>query len=91
MANKGQQHVPIAFGKDGVRAMATFQVADVSHPLMSVGRICEMGNRVLFGNAGGVILNLQSGHATPFVKEDGVYVFEVFIPPLSETHFGGQR
>ena len=90
MANKGQQHVPIAFG-NGMRAMTTFQVADVSRPFMSVGRLCEMGNRVLFGNAGGLIMNLQSGHAIPFVKGDGVYVFEVWIPPLSETPLGGQR
>ena len=53
--NLGQTHVPIAM-EDGVRTMATFQVADVSRPLMSVGRVCAMGNRVIFGVGGGYIL-----------------------------------
>ena len=88
--NLGQQELPIAFD-NGLRAMATFQIANVSRPLMSVGRICELGNRVLFGASGGVILNLESGQVTPFEKEDGVYVFTMWIPPLSESPFGRQR
>ena len=70
MANKGQQHVPIAFG-NGIRAI-TLQVADVSRLFMSV--VCEMVNRVLFGAAAGVIMNFQS-IATPIIMEEGVYVF----------------
>ena len=88
--NLGQQELPIAFD-NGVRAMTTFQIADVSRPLMSVAKVCEMGNRVLFGSGGGVILNLASGQVTPFEMEDGVYVFTMWIPPLSKTPFGGQR
>ena len=88
--NLGQQELPIAF-ESGVRAMTTWQIADVSRPLMSVGKITELGNRVLFGSAGGVILNLASGQVTPFHMEDGVYVFTMWIPPLSQTPFVGQR
>ena len=33
---------------------------------------------------GGVILNFRTGDVTPFEKEDGVYVFEMWIPPLAE-------
>ena len=83
--NAGQQTIPIAF-KNGVKAVAVFQVAAVSRPLMSVAKICELGNRVLFGAGGGVILNLQSGEVTPFEKKDGVYVFSMWIPPLSEVN-----
>ena len=88
--NLGQQELPIAFD-NGTRAVATFQIANVSRPLMSVARICELGNRVLFGASGGVIVNLASGQVTPFEKEDGVYAFSMWIPPLSESPFGGQR
>ena len=87
--NLGQEELPVAFD-NGMRAMTTFQIANVSWPLRSVGKICEIGNRVLFGAAGGVILNLASGQAMPFEKEDGVYVFTMWIPPLSETPFGRQ-
>ena len=54
IANVGQQNLPVAL-ENGVRTIATFQVADVSRPLMSVGKVCEMGNRVLFGAGGGYI------------------------------------
>ena len=86
--NLGEQQVPVAFG--GVRTMALFQVADVSRPLMSVARICEMGNRVIFGAAGGVILNLKTGQSTSFHKVDGVYVFDLWVPSVSEAPFLGR-
>ena len=85
--NLGQQEVPVEFG-NGVRAMSTFQIADVSRPLMSVGKVCSLGNRVLFGSNGGVIMNMASGQITPFEFEDGVYVFTLWIPPLSASPFG---
>ena len=88
--NLGEQHVPVCLS-NGARTIATFQVADVSRPLMSVSKLCEMGNRVIFGANGGILLNLQSGEATPFVKDEGVYTFEMWIPPLSESPFGRPR
>ena len=87
--NLGQQEIPVAFS-NGIRAIATFQIAEVSRPPMSVAKICELGNRVLFGANGGVIVNLNTGQATQFEKEDGVYVFSMWIPPLVETPFGRQ-
>jgi hypothetical protein len=88
--NLGQTHVPICL-ENGARTLATFQVADVSRPLMSVAKVCEMGNRVIFGANGGVILNLASGASTPFQKKDGIYVFNMWVPPLSESPFGRRR
>ena len=82
MPNEGQQRLPIALGT-GTRTMALFQVAEVSRPLMSVARVCEAGNQVLFGVGGGVIRNLSTGNDTPFEKRDGVYVFSMWIAPVS--------
>ena len=84
IANVGQQALPVAL-ENGARTVATFQVADVSRPLMSVGRVCEMGNRVLFGAGGGYILNIATGGVTPFYRKEGVYVFMMWIPPLAEA------
>ena len=84
--NLGQTHVPICL-ENGARTLATFQIADVSRPLMSVSKVCEMGNRVIFGANGGVILNLATGASTPFIKKEGIYVFNMWIPPLSESPF----
>ena len=88
--NLGQTHVPVALD-NGARSLATFQVADVSRPLMSVSKVCEMGNRVVFGANGGYILNLETGAATQFIKKEGIYVFNMWIPPLSESPFGRPR
>ena len=88
--NLGQQQIPVAMG-NGLRTIAVFQVAEVSRPLMSVAKVCEMGNRVVFGANGGYIYNIQSGQATPFVMKDGVYCFSLWIPPLSESPFGRPR
>ena len=63
-------------------------MADVSRPLMSVSKLCDLGNRVIFGANGGVSLNLQFGEVISFMKEDGVYTFEMWIPPLAESPFG---
>ena len=82
--------MPVAL-ENGVRTIATFQVAEVSRPLMSVGELCELGNRVIFGANGGVILNLRTREVTRFEKEDGVYTFAMWIPPLAESPFGRQR
>ena len=84
------RHIPIAMD-NGSRTMATFQVADVSRPLMSVSKVCEMGNRVVFGAGGGYILNLETGATTPFETKDGICVFKLWIPPLSELPFGRPR
>ena len=47
---------------------------------MSKSKVCEMGNRVVIGANGGYILNLETGAATQFVKKDGIYVFNMWIP-----------
>ena len=56
-----------------------FQIADVSKPLVSVSAICERGNRVVFGRGGGFILNLESGEQTPFFRQNGIYVLEMWL------------
>ena len=68
--------------------IATVEVAEVSCLLMSMAKLCELGNRVLFGANVGVILSLRSGEVTPFEKRKEVYMFTMWIPPLSESPFG---
>ena len=74
MPNQGEQCIPIALD-NGICSTAVFQVAEVSRPLIGVGRVCEMGNRVIFWSNGGILQNLQEGCETPFGRKDGVSVF----------------
>ena len=83
IANKGQQKLPVWLD-NGEQTVATFQVAEVTRPLFSVARLCERGNRVLFGRNGGVIKSLETGRETKFYRQDGVYLFEMWVPPPSE-------
>ena len=60
-------------------AKITYQIADVRRPLTSVGRICDRGNKVIFGRGGGVITNLKTGHSIPVKREGNIYVLEMWI------------
>ena len=84
MPNQGQQRIPM-YLDDGIPINAVFQVADVSRPLISVAKMCSLGNRVIFGGGGGVILNLKTGRQTPFVRKDGVYIFSLWVPPVGNA------
>ena len=69
-------------------------MADVTRPLVSVAAVCATGatgNVVIFGVGGGVIRNLESGAETPFVRRDGIYIFQLWIPPPEAAPgFAGQ-
>lgn len=60
------QQVIHACTESGSMTDVLFQVAEVSKPLISVSALCERGNRVIFGRAGGVRQNTKTGRHTPF-------------------------
>jgi hypothetical protein len=78
LANLGQQHLH-AVTAEGAETEVLFQIADVSKPLVSVSTICERGNRVVFGKGGGYIHSLASGNKTPFYRQNGIYVLEMWL------------
>ena len=78
LRNLGQQHIK-AMTEDGDPTEVLFQIADVSKPLVSVSAICEKGNRVIFGRAGGVVQNIKSGRLIPFNRENGIYVLTLWL------------
>ena len=78
--NLGEQRITGVVPGGAERAM-TFQVAEVTRPLLSVGRICDRGNVVTFGSSGGVITDLVTGEETPFVRDgEGMYQLEFWMP-----------
>ena len=62
-----------------------FQVCDVTRPLASVHKICEMGHSVVFNpswdHRGSFILNHDTGEKTWMAAKDGVFVLETKIFP----------
>ena len=58
----------------------TWQVAEVTRPLLSVGKICDTGHQVTFGRSGGVITDLVTGEEYPFLRDaSGMYQLEFWI------------
>ena len=78
LKNLGQQQIK-ACTEAGEETEVLFQIADVAKPLVSVSAICEKGNRVIFGRAGGVVQNLRSGALIPFQRRNGIYVLSLWL------------
>ena len=74
-----------------------FQVCDVTRPLASVHKICEMGHSVVFSPSwdrrGSFIINQETGEKTWMAAKDGVFLLETKIAPAkyqSKPGFGRQ-
>ena len=77
LRNEGEV-VLSTFTETGCGLRATFQIADITRPLLSVSSICERGNLVSFGAKGGVIVH-ESGRKTYFGRERGIYVLDLYV------------
>ena len=61
------------------------QSAAVSRPILSVIRLVENGNNVVFRNNGGTIKNLATGHETYFERKHGVYILRTWLRTKPEA------
>ena len=65
-------------GQKGKKLKIKFQVAEVKKPLMSVKRIVEKGNRVVFSEVGSYIVNDKTGDRLELRENGrGSYVMDV--------------
>ena len=67
--------------KEGHKCGVTFQVCDVSRPLLSVTAFTAKGNVVAFHDHGGTITG-KDGKKMSFRKESGVYILEMYVAPF---------
>lgn len=54
-------------------------VTKVKKPLLSVGRMCDAGNRIVFEQNGGYIQHLATNETVHFKRVGSVYSMEVDI------------
>ena len=66
---------------EGSQCVLRMQVTDVRKSLMSLGKVCGEGHRVVFEASGGYIVHVGSGQRTQFERRGGVYVLDVEIEP----------
>jgi hypothetical protein len=77
MPNVGQQDIP-AVNSENKDAGVRFQNTEVSKPLLSVRKMCQAGDRVVFSERG--FCNSYQDW-TKFDVENGVYVLDLWVPP----------
>jgi hypothetical protein len=77
--NEGQQQVQFA-SDEGHQCGMTWQIADVERPLLAVSHLSAAGNKVVFGKAGGEIINIATGKKIAFQRRGGVYVLRMWVP-----------
>jgi hypothetical protein len=85
--NLGEKKVRIKT-EEGITADLTIQACNVTKPLLSVGKINEQGNRVVFETSGkSYIENVSSGKKIWLKKVRGVFVATVKVwVPFQRQH-----
>jgi hypothetical protein len=72
VSNDGQLVLNLEQG--GVPMQSTFQVAGITRPLMSVGRVCDQGLRCLFDDKEALVVDKQDTVVCRFERRGGLYV-----------------
>ena len=67
--NLGQKTLNLT--EDGTELKAIFQIAGVTRPLMSVGRICDEGHNVLFDDVMAVVRTKAGEEECRFHRQPG--------------------
>ena len=84
LPNQGDKMIQ-AYTCDMQPVTMRYQVAEVTKPLCSVGKVTDCGNMVCFDSQGGVIYHRKTGHTTPFTREQGVYVLRTWVRKPSNS------
>ena len=89
--NEGQFILALRSGdlekKKGRDIKTTFQVAKVTRPLWSVGRICDEGFEVKFTNNEAYVLTKEGKEVCKFNRKRGLYVAELRLKSASQSGF----
>lgn len=76
----GEKHIRINTADDK-QCRVRMQVAPVRKPLLSVARMCDEQNRVVFESTGGYIEHITTGEKVYFKRNGNVYNLEVETLP----------
>ena len=86
--NMGQSQLHLS--DDDRNIQSVFQIAAVTRPLMSVGKICDEGHTVTFSNVMAVVKGKDGEELCRFHRKDGgLYVASLKL--RNPVGFGGQE
>ena len=88
LPNQGQKKLHLE--SDSKLAIdSVFQIARVARPLMSVGRICDLGNHIAFTDASATVVAPHGTKVCQFArKEGGLYIAKLNLK-RPKPPFGG--
>ena len=80
--NEGQLLLHLENDSEGVRNIkSTFQVAEVTRPLMSVSRVCDQGMTCTFSKSDALVLDRAGKTVAKFERIGGLYVARMRLKP----------
>ena len=69
-------------GQNKRRLQSTFQVVEVTRPLMSVSRICDQGLRCVFDDQEALVVDKATGETiVSFQRRGGLYIAKMRLKP----------
>ena len=83
--NVGEQHLCFE-SPEGLSFKVRMQSAEVSRPILSVMKLAEGGNDVLFRQDGGTIRNRTTGKVSELIRKHSVYVSQGMAAHEPEQH-----
>ena len=77
--NLGEKHITGYTDNEGLQRSFTAQICDVNKPLLSVRRVTQAGNRVVFEEHGGYIEDMKTGEKMWIKEKDGMYLLKLWV------------
>ena len=84
--NLGEKNF-LAYGEQGHARTIKAQVCEVNKPLLSVSRMVQAGNSVVFSRSGSYVEDETTGERIPLREQGGMYMLKLWIKNQS---FQGQ-
>ena len=69
----------IAVSDNGVARQMRAQVCDVNKALLSVHRVVQAGNRVVFASSGSYVEGETAGETMELVEKGGMYMLKLWV------------
>ena len=69
----------VAVDEGGTTRKMTAQVTDVSKPLLSVSKIVQAGNRVVFAKEGSYVEDDETGERMYLKESGGMYMLKLWV------------
>ena len=76
--NLGEKNF-LAYGEHGQERAIKAQVCEVKEALLSVSRMVQAGNRVVFSRAGSYVEDENTGERIPLREQGGMYMLKLWV------------